>query len=138
MSKTYNLFISHSWAYGDAYDRLLDLLDSVESFSYRNYSVPSNNPIVDADSKDDLYEAIWERMTFCHAVLILGGVYATYSEWIQTEIECAVDDLDKPIVAVRPRGNERVSAVVQGSADAVVSWNARSIVKAIRDVAIRM
>lgn len=37
--KTYNLFISHSWAYSDAYDRLIELLDSDRYFSYKNYSV---------------------------------------------------------------------------------------------------
>jgi len=38
----YNLFISHSWTYSDAYDRLVDLLDNASYFSYRNYSVPKD------------------------------------------------------------------------------------------------
>lgn len=42
----YNLFISHSWTYSDAYDRLVDLLDNASYFSYRNYSVPKDNPIL--------------------------------------------------------------------------------------------
>lgn len=33
---TYNLFISHSWTYSDAYDKLVNLLDDAENFSYRN------------------------------------------------------------------------------------------------------
>ena len=37
MAKIYNLFISHSWAYGDEYDRLIDLLNSDPYFSYRDY-----------------------------------------------------------------------------------------------------
>ena len=36
----YNLFISHSWAYGDAYDGLINLLNKRRYFEYRNYSVP--------------------------------------------------------------------------------------------------
>lgn len=39
---TYNLFISHSWAYSDAYKRLVALLDAKPYFSYRNYSVPKD------------------------------------------------------------------------------------------------
>ena len=45
MAKTYNLFISHSWAYGDAYDNLCSLLDKASNFSYSNYSVPKDDPV---------------------------------------------------------------------------------------------
>lgn len=41
---TYNLFISHSWAYTDAYEKLVNLLDSTDDFSYKNYSVPKDDP----------------------------------------------------------------------------------------------
>lgn len=43
--KTYDLFISHAWKYGDDYDRLVALLDSALYFSYRNYSAPKDKPI---------------------------------------------------------------------------------------------
>ena len=42
---TYNLFISHSWTYGDEYDRLVDMLNAKPYFSYKNYSVPKYNPL---------------------------------------------------------------------------------------------
>ena len=34
MAKTYHIFISHSWAYSDAYEKLINLLDKDSSFSY--------------------------------------------------------------------------------------------------------
>ena len=37
MSKTYHLFISHSWAYSDAYEKLINLLNKDANFSYTNY-----------------------------------------------------------------------------------------------------
>ena len=44
--RTYNLFISHSWAHSDAYERLIDLLDARRPrFFYSDYSVPKNDPI---------------------------------------------------------------------------------------------
>jgi hypothetical protein len=46
--------------------------------------------------------ALKQQATFCHVVIILAGVYASYSKWIDREIECASRHLDKPIVAVRP------------------------------------
>lgn len=51
--KTYDLFISHAWKYGDDYDRLVALLDSALYFSYRNYSAPKDKPIA----------APWERLS---------------------------------------------------------------------------
>lgn len=55
---TYNLFISHSWAYSDAYESLVKLLNAKPYFSYKNYSVPKDNPIYDASNTKELKEAI--------------------------------------------------------------------------------
>ena len=46
MSNTYNLFISHSWAYGDAYDKLIKLLDIRDYFTSKDFSVPKHDPIL--------------------------------------------------------------------------------------------
>lgn len=54
----YNLFISHSWAYGDAYDKLIRMLDSDRYFKYKDYSVPKNNPIHNATYDYQLRAAI--------------------------------------------------------------------------------
>lgn len=35
MGKTYNLFISHSWAYSDAYEKLINLLNKDSTFTYK-------------------------------------------------------------------------------------------------------
>ena len=86
---TYNLFISHSWNYGDQYQGLLDLLNKDTSFDYKNYSVPENDPIQGVKSDRALKEAIRNQMQPDSCVLILAGVYATYSKWINIEIELA-------------------------------------------------
>ena len=39
MSKRYHLFISHSWNYTDAYEKLIALLDKT-GLVYSDYSVP--------------------------------------------------------------------------------------------------
>ena len=48
----YRLFISHSWTYSDAYDRLIDLLNAAPNFAYMNYSVPKDDPIHNAPNKN--------------------------------------------------------------------------------------
>ena len=79
-----------------------------------------------------LYAIIWGR---AHVVIILAGVYATYSKWIDIEIDLAKAGFSnpKPIIAIRPRGNERISERVRRAADRIVGWNTESIVSAIRD-----
>ena len=132
--RTVNLFISHSWAYSDAYDRLTDLLDSRGYFRYRNYSVPKDNPLAPGGSDAQLATAIRQQMQSCSIVIVVAGVYATYGRWIRAEVEIAKTGFKapKPILAVRPRASKRISAFVREHADEIVGWNKDSIVDAIR------
>ncbi|WP_208452845.1 MULTISPECIES: TIR domain-containing protein [Burkholderia] len=132
--KSYNLLISHSWKYSDAYDRLVALLKNRGYFDFKNYSVPRIDPIVDAVGDRALERAIRDQMRPCHAVLILGGVYATYSKWINKEIALA-KEFQKPIIGINLFGATNSSTVVQDNADIMVNWNADSIVNAIRTLA---
>ncbi len=135
MPKIYNLFISHSWTYGDAYEKFCSLLDSPSNFMYRNYSVPKDDPVHNAPNVQALYDAIKGQVVFCQIVIIMAGKYATYSKWIQREIQIAKRDFDKPILAVRPWATEQVSSVVRDNADLLVGWNTSSIVSGIRQLA---
>lgn len=135
MSKTYNLFISHSWSYSDAYEKLTGLLNNAKYFSYKNYSVPKDNPIHNADNSKELYDAIKNQIKYAHVVIILAGVYSTYSKWIDKEIEIA-KDLGKPILAIEPWGAERTSAKVKKESDKIVKWNTDAIVNAIREISL--
>lgn len=128
---TYNLFISHSLTYSDAYEKLVGLLNGASDFSYKNYSVPRNDPIHNAKYDYQLKAAIRNQMQPASCVLVLAGVYSTYSKWINIELELA-SELGKKIIAIEPRGAEKTSAIVKGYADEIVKWQTTSIVKAIR------
>lgn len=132
----YRLFISHSWAYGNAYDRLVEFFNEHPNFSWINYSVPKDDPIHDAPSSTDLYEAIKRQVAPVNCVVILAGVYSTYSKWINKEIEIAKQVYSKPIVAIEPWASEKTSSVVKNNADVIVKWQSSSIVRAIRDYSI--
>ena len=128
---SYNLFISHSWAYSDAYDKLVNLFDKASYFDYKNYSVPKNDPIHNAPYDYQLKAAIRNQMQHASCVLILAGVYSTYSKWINIEIKLA-KELGKTIIAIEPWGSLRTSLIVKQAANKVVGWNTDSIVRAIR------
>lgn len=134
--KKYNLFISHSWTYGDAYEKLVKFFNEHPNFSWANYSVPKNDPIHNASNDKALYDAIKNQMPFVNCVVMLAGVYSTHSKWINKEIEIAKLIYSKPLIAVEPWGSERTSTIVKNNADAVVKWNSASIVGAIRNHSI--
>ncbi len=136
MSKNYHLFISHSWAYSTTYDGLLALLDADPSFSYSNYSVPKDDPVHTNGTDKQLYEAIKEQVSHASVVLILAGVYSTYSKWINKEIKIAQTEfvVPKPIIAVQPWGAERTSTVVKNAANKIVGWNSKSVIDAIKEL----
>lgn len=127
----YNLFISHSWTYSDEYDDLVKLLDAKPYFSYKDYSVPKNDPIHNASNTSALKDAIQRQMQPASCVLILAGVYSTCSKWINIEIELA-KSMKKKIIAIEPWGSEKTSTVVKNNADKIVGWNIDSIVDAIQ------
>ena len=128
---TYNLFISHSWTYGDAYDKLVDMLNAKPYFSYKNYSVPKYDPIHNVSNDYQLKEAIRRQMQPASCILILAGVYSTYSKWINIEIELA-QSMGKKIIAIEPWGAERTSSKVKSATHIIVRWNTESIINAIR------
>lgn len=128
----YNLFISHSWNHSDAYEKLVNLLDKADNFRYKNYSVPKDDPVHNAKNDAALKAAIQDQMRHASCVLILAGVYSTYSKWINIELDLAVE-MGKKIVAVEPWDSERTSARVKLYADKIVKWQASSIIKAIEE-----
>lgn len=135
MSKLYNLFISHSWNYSKQYERLIEMLDD-SGINYRNYSVPKDDPIHTNGTDKQLYEAIKNKISPSSIVIIMAGVYASYSKWIDKEITIAEKEFftSKPILAVEYWGSERTSQKVKNHADKVVKWNTSSIVDAIKDL----
>ena len=128
---TYNLFISHSWTYANQYEGLVSLLNQAENFNYKNYSVPKDDPIHHASNTEELKNAIRRQMQYANCVVVLAGVYASYSKWINIELELA-QEMNKKIIAVEYWGTERTSQVVKNVADKVVGWNTNSIVDAIK------
>lgn len=136
MVTTYNLFISHSWAYGDAYEKLINLLESRPYFLYKDYSVPKNDPVHTNGTDKELYMAIKNKISQSHVVLIMAGVYSSYSKWIDKEIKIAKVEFSKPkkIIAIEPWGSEKTSTLVKANADLIVGWNTESIVSAIREL----
>lgn len=126
------LFISHSWSYSERYTAMLNLLNSRPDFNFTNYSVPETKAfglMTDAMMKKQLYWQI--RPVQC--VIIIGGMWTNYSDWIQFEMNLA-KSMEKPILGVRPRSAKVMPRAVVDVSDLVVNWNSNSIIAGIGQI----
>lgn len=132
--KRYRVFISHAWAYNESYYRLENMLNDASYFHWENYSVPEHDP-KKTKTKRELTQALYNQIRPTNIVMVLSGMYVNYREWIEKEINIALE-LGKPIIGITPRGSERVPHVIKNVSKIIVGWNTQSIINAIRDYAI--
>lgn len=126
-----HIFISHAWNYNVDYYTILRWLDE-SSIVYHNYSVPEHDPL-DARNTRKLKDALTEQMRHANIVIIIAGMYTNHSGWIQYEINEAVR-MGKKIIAIKPRGNERIPLAVQMAAHKTVNWNSTALVDAVKEI----
>ena len=130
MVKTYKLFISHRWEYDNLLQNLKNLLNERGYFSAEYYQIEKDCPI-NSKNASVIKANITKRLKESDVVLAIAGVSASYSEWMQWEMDKA-SELGLKIVGVIPRGNERISQEVYKRSVEDVRWNTESVVEAIR------
>ena len=128
--KTRMLFISHAWQYEQAYLTLENWFNAAPNFSWKNCSIPSTHALPDKTTAG-LAAGITRQMNPAQGVLIIAGMYAAHSGWIDYEIAEA-RRMNKTIIGIRPWGQERMPVKVQETADIMVNWNSQSIIDAVR------
>lgn len=133
---TYNIFISHAWKYTEHYNKIVQWLDEAnadEKFNWKNYSVPEHDPLIDPNTsagKNKLKEELKDQIRPASIVIILAGMYASYSDWIDFELDTSVN-FDKYIIGVKPWGQERIPSKVSDASDVLVGWNKNSVINAV-------
>lgn len=131
MAKEYKLFISHSWDHDDVLQDLKNLIDSRGYFPATYTQIEKDCPI-DSDKAWVIKANITKRLQESDVVLAIAGVYASYSAWMQWEMDKA-KELGLKVIGVIPRGQEHISHEVFNRSAVDVHWNADSIVDAIRN-----
>jgi hypothetical protein len=128
--KTYHLFISHSWDYGDHRDNLGKLIVQQLGQNVYDYAATKDDPI-HALNDEQLVNAIYQRIAQAQVFVLPAGMYVGHSRWIPVEIAIA-NQQGKPIFGVETWGAERSSSIVRKNAAEVVGWNGASIADAIK------
>lgn len=122
------LFISHSWKYNE-YERLIDLLNRREGFTYRNSSVAYDKAL--EGHSDKVWEQIYNKIRWCQVFLFTAGVEASHSRSIEQEINIA-HGMNKPIIAVKPHTRFGTNLTRHRKlADELVHWRSDSVTNAI-------
>lgn len=128
--KTRMLFISHAWQYDNAYLTLVKWFNEEPNFFWKNCSVPSTDAFPDKTTAG-LARGITRQINPAQGVLIIAGMYAAHSGWIDYEI-LEAKRLGKVIIGIRPWGQERLPIKVQEAAHVLVNWNSSSVISTIR------
>ena len=128
----YNLFISHSWQYSHQYYNLINLLNKEYNFYWKNYSVGPDycfDWTKRAKSKTMQYN-LTQQIRPVSCVILIGGRYVNYREWIQFEIAVS-QSFSKPILGVLPFGIRLIPELLKNVCTEIVGWNSKSITNAI-------
>lgn len=132
--KDYHIFISHAWKYGDEYKKVVKILDEASNMKYKDYSAPREYPLKTLDeysvnTRKEIEDALDRKVSPSGIVLVIGGMYYNYREWMQYEIDVA-EKYKKPIIIVQPWGAKTVPVELQKYDS--VGFRSDSIVSAIR------
>ncbi|MEH0832395.1 TIR domain-containing protein [Pectobacterium cacticida] len=127
--KKYTVFVSHSWDYDKQLKNMKSLIEKKDTITIEYSEVTVDKPI---NSEDTAYirRVLKNKIINSDVFLVMAGMYTSYSDWMQWEIDTAKEN-GIPIIAVKPRGAERIPVIIQDNADIIVGWNSDSIVNNI-------
>ncbi|MCC7553962.1 MAG: TIR domain-containing protein [Methanobacteriaceae archaeon] len=124
-----NIFISHSWKYEEQYTTVKGWIND-SNLDWTNMSVESDNP-KDTKTDGELKQLIDNNIRNSTGVIILAGMYTNSSKWIDKEIDIALK-YNKPIIGIRPRGNERIPTKISDNTE-MINWNSSSLINTIKE-----
>ncbi|UDQ98947.1 TIR domain-containing protein [Lentisphaerota bacterium WC36G] len=130
MAKDYKIFISHAWDHDNDLKDLQDLLNKRGYFNVEFKEVTKDDPI-DSENAKYIKRVLSNKIEESDIILGLAGMYASYSDWMEWELDKALEK-GKNIIGVIPWGQQKTSNTVTERSKEDVRWNTDSIVNAIR------
>ncbi|MBO7745758.1 TIR domain-containing protein [Paenibacillus sp. MWE-103] len=134
VQKRIQCYLSCSWYFDQAYEELAKMLEKSNEFTFDFHTVQAHIARSPSYQGRLRYERIKDKMETCDALLLLGGVYTHYHDWISKEIMACKSEGDKPLIVVLKDHNLHISPVVKRYADRCVPWNAEELFKAFHDL----
>jgi hypothetical protein len=124
------VFVTHTFADHADYHRVFEYMESTPNFFYRNCSAPDRAP--GTGGKEALKEELRTQIKLAEVVIVLGALYSDNQFWITYQMDAA-EALDRPLLALPVFGRaEKLPDDIVKRAGAIVEWDARQIVDAVR------
>jgi MTH538 TIR-like domain (DUF1863). len=133
MSKNYSVFISHRWEYNDQLVSLKNLLNKEDGLIASYEEVTVDQPI-NSENANYIKTVLKRKILDSDVFIVVAGMYTAYSDWMEWEINTAVNN-GVPVLGIRPRSAQRIPSLVSENAGEIVGWYTPSIVDAIRRLA---
>lgn len=121
------IFVSHSWSHDEDYDRLMKAFKKL-NFSFYNHSIPEYKAL-DLKTGREIEHKINNQLLYSRCLLVFGGQYSK-KYWIKKEVEIA-KKLQKKVIVVRPWNTKQIPDYLIKSADNVIDFNPKEIIKLI-------
>jgi len=127
------LFVAHSWHTDEDYLRVFEYLESSNNFFYRNVSQPEALPT--SGGMEAQRESLRRQIAPAEVLIATPGIAATNRELLQFQMVFAKAS-NKPVLLMRNFGSQAVAPkAIAELADAIIDWDARALVDAIRQQA---
>lgn len=124
------VFVTHAFAEHADYHRVFEYMESTPNFFYRNCSAPDRAPTT--GGKEALKEEFRNQIKLAEVVIMLSSLYADNEYWVTYQMDAA-QALDRPLIALPLFGRaQKLPDDIAKRAAAVVEWDARKIVDAVR------
>jgi hypothetical protein len=134
--KTYKLFISHAWAADEDYNRLIELLNDVQTIKVKICSETQHDPAIsDPESVTGLQKLKWhmsDQVRSSNCALIFPGLFVTNNFWTKHMIYFCQMYGVIPLSMALPDGEE-LHPELAIKTKAVVDWNVASLEAAIKE-----
>ncbi|OSP28945.1 hypothetical protein B5U79_27195, partial [Klebsiella pneumoniae] len=117
------------WDYDKQLKNLKSLIEKNSTITI-DYSEVTVDNRINSEQRDYIRGVLKKRIISSDVFLVMAGMYTSYSDWMKWEIETAKKN-NIPVIAVKPRGAERIPVIIQENADVIVGWNSNSIVNNI-------
>jgi hypothetical protein len=128
-----NFFASHSWTHSRRRDGLHAVLQPwVRGIEFEDFSISRAHPL-NTDADPELARELRNIIVHMDALLIMAGMYANNSPWMQFEINMAFA-FNVPIIPILALGQQRVPRLPMRLATCQpVRWRGDSIREALLD-----
>ncbi len=133
--KTYKLFISHAWSAGEDYNRLIELLDDIQTFKVKICSETEFDSEIDPESETGFDKLKWwmsDQVRSSNCALIFPRMYTTDNLWLKHIIYfCQMYGVIP--LSMAPSGGNELPPELAIKTKAVVDWNVESLQEAIKE-----